>query len=152
MEGEARAIFQYIESSIFRYIERSIFRWFEKFYTRWYPTLISGVYNKRNQKKDDNKMTAVYSIAHHRYALPSCIYTARSSSFFNPFRTAVPFGDKPLKLQVVFPQNGTAVLKGLKKHFRRDLYIFLSLWKTHLCSKSLVQPFDRQVYLHTAVE
>ena len=24
------------------------------------------------------------------------------------------FGDKPVKFQVVFPQNGTAVLKGLK--------------------------------------
>ena len=33
----------------------------------------------------------------------------------NPFRTAVPYicGDKPLKFQVVCPQNGTAVLKGL---------------------------------------
>ena len=34
---------------------------------------------------------------------------------FTPFRTAVLcVGDKPLKFQVVCPQNGTAVLKGLK--------------------------------------
>ena len=31
----------------------------------------------------------------------------------NPFRTAVPFWDKPLKFQLVCPQNGSAVLKGL---------------------------------------
>ena len=30
-----------------------------------------------------------------------------------PFSTAVPFGDKSLKLYVNCPQNGTAVLKGL---------------------------------------
>ena len=34
----------------------------------------------------------------------------------NPFRTAVSsvFGDKPFKFQVVCPQIGTAVLKGLR--------------------------------------
>ena len=32
---------------------------------------------------------------------------------FNPFNTAVPFGDKPLKFHAVCPQNGTAVLKEL---------------------------------------
>ena len=32
----------------------------------------------------------------------------------DPFKTAASFGDKPLKLQVVYPQNGTAVLKGFK--------------------------------------
>ena len=35
----------------------------------------------------------------------------------NPFRTAVPYvcGDKPLKFRVVCPQNGAAVLKGLRE-------------------------------------
>ena len=33
-------------------------------------------------------------------------------TFLSPFRTAVPLGDKPYKLLLVCPQNGTAVLKG----------------------------------------
>ena len=32
---------------------------------------------------------------------------------FNPFRTPVPFGDKSYGIRMVFPQIGTAVLKGL---------------------------------------
>ena len=34
---------------------------------------------------------------------------------FNPFRTTVPFWQKPFKFQVVCPQNGAAVLKGVKR-------------------------------------
>ena len=30
----------------------------------------------------------------------------------NPFSTAVSFGDKPLRVEVICPQNGTVVLEG----------------------------------------
>ena len=38
------------------------------------------------------------------------------------------FGDKPLKFQVVCPQNGTAVLKGLTPQFSRSQF-----WVTEVC-------------------
>ena len=63
--------------------------------------------------------------------LRQCLRTRRRSSagfpnkeFLNPLRTAVPFRDKPLKIQVSFPncpQNETAVFKGLSG--RRLLHI-----------------------------
>ena len=36
-------------------------------------------------------------------------------SFSNPFRAAVPFWGQTGQLHVICPQNGTAVLKGIRK-------------------------------------
>ena len=36
--------------------------------------------------------------------------TLRTQVFFDPFRAAVPFGDKLLEIRLVCPPNGAAVL------------------------------------------
>ena len=43
------------------------------------------------------------------------LYVKHYEQLINPLGSQSSFGDKPVKFQVVCPQNGTAVLKKVKK-------------------------------------
>ena len=87
-----------------------------------------------------------------RFFFPETILWRRfisSKTGLNPFGTAVPFWEKTVKFEVVGPQNGTAVLKGLRAtHNENGGFGNISSKKKNMGTRrsafTLFSPFSRK--------